>query len=241
MKLQTKGTDSVLLQSPIPISMADFGVEIEGLSKYKDDKSILENLLSNPINVLFEVNVASLNAYAPDIAELISDKSVALASLSNCTLSMEFKEFRFAFDADIVFCTILDMGKCSIKLGKFEYTNALIGYYDETQYGLQVSVTRNLLDWNTPNVNLDLKGTTEITLGYPYTGIWFNGTADFDVKYWIFKKDFDVSGDALIGCYKNSSDNFQFSIIVRGTNARGNYAGFHLYITKARGLRVDSY
>ncbi len=242
IKLQALGSNLPIITTPIPISMSNFGFALENLSTKAPDDGMLEWLLTRKISFLFSVDVASLNTYAPDIAKLIDDEeSVALAKLDNCNLSLELAEFRLSFDADIVFCNIIDVGKCSVKLGKFDYTNALIGYYNETQYGLQIAVTRNLIDWDTDNLTMKLTGTTELTLGYPYTGLWFNGSADFDVKYWIFKTGFDVSGDALIGCYKNSTDNFQFSVIVRGQGPRGGYTGFHLHITKARGLCIDTY
>lgn len=241
--LQTSGDAEVtIIAQPIPISIGDFGFELSGFSKYESNQSTLSNLLGNTITAKFSINAASLNKYAPKIAKMISKKGddIALASLDDCELSLCLKEFRLAFEADLVFCTKLKLGKCKIQLGSFDYTNALIGFNNETQYGLQASL-RSENKWESTNLTMQLDGGTEVTLGYPYTGVWINGEADFDLRWWIAKADFDVAGDILIGGYKNSSDNFQFSIIVRGTNKKGEYSGFHLYVTKNTGIDLYTY
>ena len=136
--------------------------------------------------------------------------------------------------------TVLKIGKCEIELGKFDYTNALIGYYNETECGLRAKLTAGS-KWETTNLSMELTGAVELTLGYPYSGLWLNGSLDFEVGWWILRADFDVAGDAMIGAYQNTSGNFQFSIIVRGTDSGGEYSGFHLYITKATGFDIISF
>ena len=238
--LQTGGTEVRLMDAPVPISMGDFGFELKDFSQFESDSNLLTKILSTDIIIKFEVSVASLNAYLPDIAKLISDEDVALAQLSDCELSLKLKEFRLCFNADITLCTVLEVGECEISLGKFDYTNALIGYYDETQYGLRAKLTRKL-GWESSNLEMSMDGSVELTLGYPYSGLWYNGGIKFDIGWWILRADVDVSGDALIGAYQNSSGNLQFSIIVRGTKNDGSYEGFHLYITRATGFDIYTY
>lgn len=238
--MQTGNTSCTLMTTPVPVSMSDFGFELKDRSKFKSDDSLLSKILATDINILFNVNVASLNDRLPDIAKLIDDEEVALAQLKDCRLSLKLKEFRLSFDADVTLCTILDVGKVKINLGKFDYSNALIGYYNETQYGLQAALSLEA-GWESSNLDMSLNGTAELTLGYPYSGLWLNGKADFDVGWWILSKEFDVTGDILIGGYKNSSDNLQFSIIVRGTNTKGKLSGFHLYINRTEGFELKRY
>ena len=228
------------MDAPVPISMGDFGFELKDFSEFESDSNLLYKILATDIVIKFDVNVASLNAYLPDIAEIISDDDVALAQLSDCELSLKLKEFRLAFDAKIKLCTVLEVGECAITMGKFDYTNALIGYYDETQYGLQAKLTQKL-SWDSANLDMSLNGSAELTLGYPYSGLWFNGGVEFDIGWWILRADVNVSGDALIGAYQNSSGNLQFSVIVRGTNNDGSYDGFHLYVTLATGFGLYTY
>lgn len=85
------------------------------------------------------------------------------------------------------------------------------------------------------------EGTAELVLGYPYTGLWLDGDLGFDIGWWILKVDWNVSGDFLVAVYKNSADQAQFSMIVRGTNNKGEYSGFHLYITPTTGMDIYHY
>ena len=230
-----------LMTTPVPISMDNFGFGISGFSSEKSDDSLLEKILDHEVTAKFDVKLASLKALLPGIAEFIDDeKDVEVAKLKDCTIKANIREFRLSFDADIVLATVLDMGKCHISLGKFDYTNALIGYYNKTQYGLSASLTVGPTV-DTTNLKMSATATGELTIGYPYTGVWLNGKADFDVKWWILSVDVDVSGDILMGVYKNSSDNLQFSFIVKGTNANGRNSGFHLYVTRAAGFDIKKY
>ncbi len=240
LQVDKDGLSVPLLKTPIPVSMSKFGFELSGFSQYESDDSTLSKVLGTNIAIKFQVDVGNLRDIVPAISKVIDEDDVALATLSNCKLSLNLKEFRLAFDADVVLATVLDIGKCEIELGKFKYTNALIGYYNEEQYGLRAKLTIGST-WDTTNLAMKLQGSGELALGYPYTGIWLDGDFDFDVGWWILSKEFSVGGDALIGIYKNSSGNAQFSIIVRGTKSNGSYTGFHLYITKASGFQIAKY
>lgn len=232
--------DVVLVPQPVPISMGDFGFKVGNFSQYDSDDSILSNLLNTEITFKFIVKVGSLEAYLPGIEELLDKKDIALATLDNCELSLKLKEFRIAFKADVKLCGAMEIGKCRVVMGQFDYTNTLIGYYNETEYGLQVAVTVGST-WKTNNISLQLTGTGELTLGYPYSGLWYDGDVDFDVGWWLLRADFAVSGDILIGAYRNSLDQLQFSVIVKGTNNKGQSSGFHVYFTKSTGLGMHSY
>lgn len=233
---------TTIVATPVPITMGDFGFELSGFSKYETSNTTLANILSTTISFTFEVNAADASKYLPKITKLIGDDddTVALATLKDAKLSATLKTFTFKFEADMVFLTVLDIGHCEIEAGSFKYTNALIGFNNTTEYGLRTAVTLGS-EWETTNLSLELKGSAEITLGVPYTGLWLNGVCDFDIGWWIMKADFNVSGDILLGVFNNSSNNLQLSIIVRGTNTKGKYSGFHLYITQATGLDIYTY
>ena len=230
-----------LMTTPVPISMDNFGFGISGFSDQKSDNNLLAKILDHEVTAKFDVKLASLKALLPAISKFIDDeKDVEVASLKNCTIKTNIRQFRLTFDADIELATVLDIGKCHISLGKFDYTNALIGYYNEEQYGLSASLTVGPTV-DTTNLKMSATATGEVTIGYPYTGVWLNGKAEFDIKWWILSADADVSGDILMGVYKNTSDNLQFSFILKGTNAKGRNSGFHLYVTRSAGFNVKKY
>ncbi len=234
--LTTGGTRVTLVSKPVPVSMRDFGLELSGFSKYESDESTLSNVLGTTVKVKFGVDAASLNAYLPEIAKVINDKEeVALASLDDCELSMTLKEFKMDFEADVKLLTVLDLGSCEVSLGCFDYTNKLIGFVDEDQYGLSVKATVGS-PWDTANLHVDIEGSGEATLGYPFSGITIGGKASFDVGWWLLHAELELQGNVLFGVYKNTSGDLQFSAIVRGTRNSGEYAGVHVFVTRATGL-----
>jgi len=238
--LQTDGVDVPLMETPVPISIGNFGIELAGFSKYESNQDTLSKALGTKVTSKFEVDCGKLKTKFPKIAKLLDAEDAALASLKDCELSLQLKELRILFDADVELFGVLDIGECSVSLGCFDYTNALIGYYNEDEVGLRVKLTAGI-DWKTGELKMQAQGSAEAVLGMPYSGLWLNGKANFEVGWWIFRTDFDVSGDVLLGVYKNSSDNLQFSAIVRGVNSKGEYSGFHAYVTKATGFDVYSY
>ena len=237
---QTDAKSVTLIYQPIPVDMGDFGFELAGFSKYDSDDSALSNLLSTEVKFKFKVEVAALDHFLPGMEEILDKGDISLASMEDCELSLKLKEFRIAFSAKVKFCSLLEMGSCNISLGKFDYTNTLIGFYNEEETGLSASVTLGS-EWKTKNLKLKLTGRAELTIGAPYSGFWLDGDMDFDIGWWLLHKDVDLTGDAMIGIYENSSGNLQFSIIIKGTNNKGQTSGAHVYITKATGLGMYKY
>lgn len=238
--LQIMDKKATLVYQPVPVDIGDFGFEVAGFSKYDSDDAILSNLLNTEIKIKFKVEVAALDHYLPGIEEILDKGDISLASMEDCELSLKLKEFCIDFTAKVKFCSLLEIGSCKISLGRFDYTNMLIGFYNEAETGLSASVTLGS-EWKTKNVKLKLTGRAELTLGVPYSGLWLDGDIDFDIGWWLLHGDVDVTGDALIGLYENSSGNLQFSIIVKGSNPKGQTSGVHVYITKTTGLGMYSY
>ena len=237
--LYTKG-DVRLMDVPVPVSIGDLGYELSNFSQFESDDDLLQKVLKTERTTYFEIEVASLEAYLPEVCEVLGLEDVALAALTDCEISSNLAEFRFTFDADVEFFGFLDYGHCKVSIGHYDYTNQLIGFDREDQYGLTVATTLGP-KFEAGELKLYAQGTQEVTLGYPYTGFWLNGTAGYSVGWWFLRSDNEVSGDALLGVYKNSAGNLQFSAIVRGTDTDGSYSGFHLYITEATGLQINTY
>jgi hypothetical protein len=242
ISLSTGGTSVDLVKTPVPIAMRDFGFELSGFSEYDDEKAALANLLLSPIEVNFKVTAGDIQPKCPKIAEFLTGergKALALASLKNCKLTCTLKELRLAFEADLNLLNVLDCGKCEIELGKFSYTNELLGFYKKDQAGIRVKLTLGS-KWESKNCYVQLQGSGELVLGYPVcASLWLNGQVGYDVGWWILRSDWNVAGDALVGIYENSRGELQFSLIVRGTNDKGKYSGVHLYVTPSTGL--DTY
>ena len=240
--LRINGPKIQIVTNPVPVHMGNFGFLIEGMSKETDDGNLLTKILSKDITIEFDVTVADMKELLPKIDKLLdTDKKVVLGELKDCKLKLQLREFRICFDAKMVLLDTVELGEVNVTAGKFSYTNALIGFYNETEYGLRVAVKKDAVNMHTPNLDIDITGQAEVCLGYPYSGLWINGKADFEVGWGILSADFDVAGDFLIGAYKNNLGNLQLSVILRGTGNSGNHVGFHAYVTRPSGFDVYTY
>lgn len=234
--------DIPVVTAPVPVTINDFGFEISELSKLPDDAGFWNYVLDTNIAIIFNVDAANLNQYAPKIAKLVDKNgNVALAQFKDCKLQAKLRELRFSFEADVVLATVLELGHVEINLGNFKYSNRLIGFYDVDAVGLRIASRLDLLKWNSANLTLELNGTRELCFGYPYSGLWYSGEANFEVDWWLGSWDWGVTGDAMIGAFENSMGNFQFSVILRGENKDGDLSGFHAYVTSVSGFNVYKY
>ena len=241
ISLEVGGDYSVpIMKTPVPITISDFGFELDGFSEWESNRTTLTNLLGTTVAFKFQTNVGDVSSMLPGLRKLITDDELAAATLKNCKLSATLKTFSFKFEADVYLFTVLDIGHCEIEAGSFQYSNDLLHLGGDTQYGLRAALTIGST-WDTTNCYVKAEGTAELVLGYPYTGLWLDGDLGFDIGWWILKVDWNVSGDFLVAVYKNSADQAQFSMIVRGTNNKGEYSGFHLYITPTTGMDIYHY
>lgn len=237
--LQVDGPQWTPIKTPIPVTFKDFGFKLDGLANIGSAKAVSEKAFE----VLFAVEVADITDYLPKVKKLIkigNDKGFPLVELKNASIKTSISELNIDFSADAKLITLIDIGSINIVIGKFDYTNELIGYTNRTQYGMKGVVnlgTKVKMNWLDMRVN----ASGEITLGAPYTGVKVSGDSDFDVGWSIFKKDFDVSGDIMIGIYLNSSHKLQFSIIVDGKNSKGKNSGFHLWFNNDEKFEFKKY
>ena len=231
-----------LVAAPFPITIGDFGFEVNNLSQYWDEEdthSTLEKILATKIQFNFETYCGDVASKFPKLKKLFGDdKELSLAVLKNCALSCQLKDFRVEFDCDLFLFGALSAGHANVKAGTFPYQSRLLGINTEKQYGLGVAVTLGDT-WKANQVELTLKVTGEAVIGYPvFLSAQLGGEFGFDVGWWIFRADFDVTGDAGIGLFMNSFDEFQFTLAASGSK-NGAYSGFNLTITPSTGL--DTY
>lgn len=229
----------LLTKTPVPISMSNFSLGLSGFSEFEPDDSLLKKVLSTEVKAGFNMDFADASAIAPKLAEFIGD-DVSVATLDDCEMKVVLYDISLDFTCKLKLFTVLNVGSAEINMGKFSYTNTLLGFNGITQYGLRSSL-RLGSKWETANCYLDLDGTAELTLGYPYTGLYGRIGCDFEVSWWIFKKDYDVYGEALIGAFINSAGSPQFSMIVHGTNNKGKPSGFRLDISRTTGIDHKKY
>jgi hypothetical protein len=234
--------DLPVMTAPVPVTISDFGFELKDLSKIPDDANFLTKVLDTEIGILFNVDVGSLKAAVPKISKFFDDDTdIALAQFEDCALRLKLREIRLSFTSKVKLVSIIDLGELEVSLGCFDYSNRLINMYNEKEVGLRVAAKNDVIKWNSANLELSVSGMREMCIGYPYSGLWTSGNADFSVGWGIWEEDWSVAGDAMIGAFINSSGNFQFSVILRGENSEGDQSGFHAYVTKVDGFKLKLY
>lgn len=235
--MQSEGPEWTVIRTPIPVTFKDFGFKLEGFANRPNEEDVSEKA----IEILFEAEVADLTDYLPKIKKLLKlEEGFPLIELEDASVKTSISEFNIDITADAKLMTLMDIGNIRLVLGKFDYTNTLIGYNDVTQYGM-MSVVKIGTEVEMNSVDMSLYGTGEMTLGYPYTGTKYGGEVDFDIGWNVLKKDVDVSGEFMFGVYMNSQNKLQFSIIVDGKNGKGKQSGFHLWFNNDEKFEFKKY
>ncbi len=245
--LGADGKDVTIFKTPTPVTLKNFRLELNDLSdvfkSLNSNGEIVSALLETEVEQKFDVDFANLKDYLPSMYKLIDgDKKsdIAFLRFDDCTLNLKLKNFRLKFTTKAKLVNVLDIGQLEVELGHFNYTNALVGLNNVNQEGLRAKATVGP-SWDKKNLKLKLNASLELTVGKPYTGIMGNGTVEFDIGWWILSKEYNVSGDFLIAGFENSSNNFQFSVILRGVNDDGKIKGFHAFVTKESGFDIYKY
>jgi Mg-chelatase subunit ChlD len=203
----------------VPITFHDFMVGIKGMSE--------PNPLKWTLMGGMDVSAVKVDAMLPGIKKWIGDVSVLKADDAELNLRMwepyvkastTFKMFEY-----------VDLGSVVIEMGKFEYTNKLLGLSDEGVWGLRAKFT-NGIAWHLDNCDIALQGSSELALVTRFCGVTVTGNADLDVHWWIFTPEFHAQGQAVAGVqFTHDDDTIFLAKASGGTNV------FYIQWSKRRG------
>lgn len=235
--LQLEGTKATVVVAPVPVTFEDFGFEIGKLAEQPQNAKLLEYLWGLDYSVLMEIEVGGLSAVLPDLGEILDDPDISLVEFDDVKCTANFKDLSFAFESKVNMFGILELGKCKVKIGNFSYDAHLLRMCGTHETGFQLSVN-NELSWATKAIKFTFGGEKEITVGWPYTGLYGNNTLDIEKAWYVPGGDVNVKGEIQAGVYQNSSNSTQFSVYVKYTGTRGQEKGFHAYITHRDGFEV---
>lgn len=215
--------------TPVPIYLSDVSFGFSGAAK-ADYTDWYTYLTRTTIEGGFGLETVGLSDVASDkIIEFFGIEDVKIAELDEGQISMTLKDFCLSFGAKLKFLG-REVASCSVDVGKFNYRNTLLGI-EETEYGAGASVKLDLFIYDFDHLKVDFSGSSEITVGYPYTGMKLSGTADYSVSWFIFEFGKEKEGEIGIGFYKNSRDKLQFTFAYRGTDDNGELKGFRLDVS----------
>lgn len=175
--------------SPVDLTFSGFRVGVKGMSE------------DNPLFVGgCDISAYKLKSLMPGIEKWLGDiADVSVVSADDTEISFGLKSPYIKAETTIHCLKYIELGGVSVELGKFPYTNILLGLEDETVYGLSAKVKAGPAI-HVANCDISMQGEVEVTgtnRAIVLPGV--AGNIDIAVNWWIFTKEFHKQGKALLG------------------------------------------
>jgi uncharacterized protein YegL len=201
-----------VVKTPIPVSLKALGFGIEGFAKDTSDTELLEAILNKTFEVTFGLDVANAADLLPELADFLDIDGIPLLEIPGDSgkMSVQLKNFKWAFEAKVSFLGLIDVGKVELAIGNYEYKNELLGIYSADNCGLHAGIT-NGINLESGDMKLSLTAGGELDVGLPYTSVDSNNTGTFKWG-WI---DADVKTETVIALFVNGNGQLQFSLKIR--------------------------
>jgi Mg-chelatase subunit ChlD len=197
------------------VTFSDFSIGLEGLSQEGQNSSFLNRLWHSSLVGSCEVGFCKLSDYIPQLDSIFGD--LAVLTLSDTKASISLGEMGLSLETTAKLLGAVEVGNAQISVGKYEYSNYLLGIDAQESYGLYTSLSVGpKLDL--AKFKLETQGTTELNLSNRYLGVWVKGTSDIDIDFFGHHSS-QVDGNALMAFH---NDFKQFTIMAKGTNLKKN-------------------
>lgn len=181
----------------IPCEFNDFNI---GISNIDTSKSIFYWTLEGgaSLGTAKISTIASLDG----LDKWIGD--VSLFKLDDMKIQLCLGEFYLKASTTAKLFDELKVGAIEIELGKFSYTNKLLGLDDENVWGFRAAITKGP-DWRIGNIELTLQVTGELDLLNSFLGLQGSGELKGSIKLWIIDPSVNLNGQIAIG-YRRFKD-----------------------------------
>ncbi len=195
---------------PVPVTFYGFTFGIEGgnlVKKFKDRDFANMTYVGK-----VSIGTQKISEIVPPLAYIFKDKRVL--SLPETTLRISPADFNIYGNAKLLFMERIQLAEATLNIGKFEYSNELLGphYENLTTYGLRATLESGFL-WEEDEFTVGLTGKVDLNAHTKFFG--FQGSVDAIAKLdlWVFEPTFEKKVDALVGFSKTKNDKLQFNII----------------------------
>ncbi len=212
--------------SGVPITFSDFMLGLTNID-------ISKNILHWQFEGSMDVSAAKVSSVLPKLEKWIGDVSVF--KLDNAKLAFSLGKKYISVSTDAKLFSKITLAKILIEAGNFKYTNLLLNMDNEEVKGLHADLKLGIM-WESNNCDIDLSGRTDLSVTNKLLGITVSGECDLDIKWWAFKKSFYSKADALIGVYKNHSDETSFVVKAREVESSKKPKEIYIVWTKGSGL-----
>lgn len=212
----------------VPVSIDKFGVKVEDI-----DDAVQKSKFST----LKFTGIVSLSTGSIDditkvkIMKKFFGKDISLLSLPDTTVSFRLSPFEITAEAHLKFLEEIEIANASLKIGTFDYTNALLHIDNEEVKGFQASVGAGI-KWGESDAerHLNLSGNVDVDGTNRFAGLLFHGTAEYRFKIWMFDKHDSHNGDVSFGVYMPGDNNWELVFIVKYQNEKGKIDGKYYYV-----------
>ena len=215
--------------SGVPVTFSDFELGIK-------DIDIKKSPFFWTYEGVTKISVAKVSAVMPGLDKYLGDASVA--SLADTTMTRNLGEFYLKMSTKVKLFDEIQIGAAEIECGKIPYTNSLLNMRDTEVFGMRAKVTKGLF-WNSNNCDIEMSGSLELALTNKVLGATVSGECDVDVRWWIFKKSFDLNGSGFVGVYQDHSGDYIFTVRATGRSSKGQ-RGVNVTWSKKYGKDIDT-
>lgn len=218
--------------SGVPVTFSDFMVGATDMVRDKDEEGYIENATWSTSNVRpildwkftgsTKISLVKIDSLIPGIKKYLGDVSVA--SFEDTTLTFSIGRGYVGMSTTFKVLEAVELGSASFEAGNIDYTNELLGIDDERVKGFVGKASKGI-KWEADNVKVDVSTTGELSLTDKFLGISGNGTMNIELKWWVFKKEMDKSGDFCVGLFEDGSGT-DFTLRARWQEKKGKTDGF---------------
>ena len=216
----------------IPAVYRDFKLSIDDIDP---GKSIFDWMLAGS----FDLECATASDYLPKLEKWVGD--APLFSFDDVTLKFSFGQAYVSVGAKLKIFDAIQLGEAQIQAGRIPYTSRLLGMNSETVSGMQADLTVGII-WNSNNCDIELTGTTKLSVHSRFAGIETVGKCDINVSWWVFEKAVYEEGQTAIGMYVDHKGEKNFIVKARtNSSAKGSSEEeYYIYWNKDSGLAFET-
>ncbi len=218
----------------VPITFSDFMLGLEGIAETLPDPTY-EQVSALALTGSMQIDAAKVSAVVPKLKKYVGDAS--LLTIPDAQFKLRFRHFLLEASASLEMLNCFTLAKVEVKLGNFEFSNAMLGLENADVNGVYLGLTEGL-EWDSHNIKVELTGKGEGTINSRFVGLTYTGKASLELNWWIFEKTAYTDGQALVGFYKDHSDNMQFTIRTSKVE-NGKRRGAIFYISSTGKMDYD--
>lgn len=205
----------ITVVSTPPISVSDFKLGLSGISTANQGKGFFNTLWNMTLTGGCDISLLKLSDIIKSLDAVFEDAS--LVTLDDTSASIRINKFKLQFKTVLKLFGEINMGETQLDIGHYDYSNYLLNISEDEVFGLQFINSRGF-EWDVPNIKIDVKGSTTVTLNKLFTGLWSKGLVDYDIKV-IGRHKNTIDGNVLVGIH---NDVTQFTIIVKTSDLKAN-------------------